>query len=67
MKPTIGRIVHFHVTGLPEQAAIITRVWSERCVNLTVFHHDGTTSGATSIESDPAASRFWTWPPRDGS
>lgn len=41
MKPTIGRIVHYRANGKWEAAngaethpAIVTRVWSETCVNL---------------------------------
>lgn len=43
MKPTIGRIVHVNVTreesgeALELRPAIITRVWSNTCVNLQVF------------------------------
>jgi hypothetical protein len=44
MKPSIGRIVHY-VMGADDKArhrcahrpAIVTRVWSDTCVNLQVF------------------------------
>lgn len=40
MKPSIGRIVHFHFEYCGEPAvapAVITAVWSDDCVNLQVF------------------------------
>lgn len=48
-KPTIGRIVHYYegdheagsggrgTNGHRDHAAIITAVWGDNCVNLTVF------------------------------
>ena len=43
MKPTIGRIVHVlvdprHNNGSDVAPAVITRVWSDTCVNLRVLH-----------------------------
>ena len=43
MKPTIGRIVHVPVdprvnNGADTAPAVITRVWSDTCVNLRIFH-----------------------------
>jgi hypothetical protein len=43
MKPSVGRIVHVLVdpkqnNGSDVAAAAITRVWSDTCVNLRVWH-----------------------------
>lgn len=43
MKPTIGRVVHVLVdpkinNGSDVAPAMITRVWSDECVNLRVLH-----------------------------
>lgn len=75
MKPTVGRIVHFRsLTGESfngthdPQAAIITRVWSESVVNLTVFPDAGTPFSETSVtflQSDLNEPRSAFWPPRE--
>ena len=69
MKPSVGRIVHFHIGG-EEHAAIITRVWSDWCVNLTVFDpSDGSTSARNSVclaTGDHDLDGRWCWPPRVG-
>jgi len=72
-KPSVGRIVHFHPDGPKSEPlpAIITKVWSAACVNLTVFggaaaaeefvsipHNDG----AISDGYDTAC--CWRWPVR---
>ena len=77
MKPTIGRIVHFvnkFGKGKEVFPAIITNVWSDTCVNLSVFY-DGANHGVpmsqTPFESsvsfddkpDPDQ-RTWHWPPK---
>jgi hypothetical protein len=58
IKPTVGRIVWFYpgafdnvLAQIGDQpfAAIITFVWSERMVNLTVFDHDGHPHAKTSV------------------
>ena len=56
IEPTIGRIVYFYETPPAEgakidgpYAAIITQVWNDRMVNLTVFYPSGTTLGRSSI------------------
>ena len=67
-KPTIGRIVHFvwmrdETTDSGDQAAIITHVWSDTCINLCVFSPNGETKGETSVVySDTRSSRSWHWP-----
>lgn len=57
IKPTIGRIVWYtpgknevlpRITGMA-LAAIIVGVWSDTCVNLTVFDANGNTHGKTSV------------------
>jgi len=55
--PTVGRIVHFYAklidgspaSASPPQAAIVTNVWNDRRVNLTVFGHDGSSNPITSV------------------
>lgn len=37
LKPTVGRIVHFHLSDGEVRPAIIVRVWSDTCVQLQVF------------------------------
>ncbi len=76
MKPTVGRIVHFHeineqgASG-PPRAAIITEVWSDTCVNLAIFYGNGSpvTTPPTSVmlvpAGDPAPSgvrHYCQWP-----
>lgn len=63
--PSIGRIVHWwdHMgpEGGPGRAhpAIITRVWSDTSVNLTVFRDGSVPIPASSQQ----LGRHWTWPP----
>lgn len=78
MAPTIGRIVIYtqpademQRNGCRTHPAIITRVWSEDCVNLTVFLDDGFVGHVTSVlkgSSYDAENRTqcasWEWPPR---
>ncbi len=71
MKPSLGRIVLFRSelsNGALEHPAIITRVWSDTCVNLTVFLDFGAPSLKTSVTFDeseaPSAQYSWRWPPR---
>lgn len=78
MKPSLGRIVLFkskdplHLSnGADEAPAIITRVWSDTCVNLTVFRDATEPLAVTSVvlAEDFEASGQWTawrWPPRVG-
>ncbi len=58
--PTVGTVVHYHPSRTPSGnamakqydrplAAIITAVWSDTCVNLTVFDANGTPHGRTSV------------------
>jgi hypothetical protein len=67
--PTVGRIVHFYDdTSVEPQAAIITKVWSDDCVNLVVFG-DGSMNNVpartvTSVTTSEGSSQRWAWPPR---
>jgi hypothetical protein len=75
-KPSIGRIVHYHpfaegepgipFTGeAPPCPAIITKVFSEDCVNLTIFGVESVPLLRTSVlRGGPAAQGSWSWPPR---
>ena len=70
MKPTIGRIVHYHAGNgesgnvtHPHVAAVVTAVWTDTCVNLTCFFDGGPIQYKTSVVfgSDPFQ---WSWPER---
>lgn len=75
-KPSIGRIVLFKSkepndlgNGAEEVPAIITRVWSEQMVNLTVFRDNAAPITKTSVgyadDLDASGNYFaWRWPPR---
>lgn len=80
MKPTIGRIVHFHPADFDTEArndhegtgpvvvpAIITRVWTDDLVNLTVFPDNGppiVRSSVHRLASTRTNPYGWEWPPR---
>lgn len=56
MKPTVGRIVLFRSknpddlgNGAIEVPAIVTRVWSDTCINCTVFRDNAAPLSATSV------------------
>ncbi|GEM_PF-1389528 len=58
IKPTVGRIVHYFPAMLDEGikpepgsplAAIITRVWTDTCINITYFDANGVAFGKTSV------------------
>ena len=77
--PTVGRIVHFYPSdhdnmmvrhGNNPMAAIVTAVWNERMVNLTVFDANGIVHNITSVHlqqpGDPpvvAGTRHCEWMP----
>lgn len=71
MTPTIGRIVHFRDPysrfGSDVKAAIVTRVFSDDCVNLAIITDVGVVYSETSVvrcdDASVAASRAWSWPP----
>ena len=73
-KPSIGRIVHYVLPSPAKYAgehrpAIITRVWSDTCVNLHVFEDfdDGELESlptSVTFEALGKAERSWHWPER---
>lgn len=63
MKPSIGRIVHFVDAEGEHCAAIITRVWSDDCVNLIYFHDTGSMPYTSSVQDETATKQCsWHWP-----
>ena len=75
-KPSVGRIVLFRSTqsdhvgnGASEVPAIITRVWTDTCVNLQVMRDAASPIPMTSVvyDEDPIVTAYatWRWPPRD--
>lgn len=73
-KPSLGRIVLFRVwDGRNDQAplehpALITRVWSDVCVNLTVFPDNDQPFLRSSVIYNSAEVSHqeyaWRWPPK---
>lgn len=72
-KPSPGRIVLFRShesNGAKEHPAIITRVWSDTCVNLTLLPDYSTTLVCKSSVNQnenmegPNQDNAWRWPPR---
>jgi hypothetical protein len=72
-KPTLGRTVLFRLAdadapGAPRMhPAVVTRVWSDTCVNLTVFRDGGAIVPAVSVDHAPVDGRptltgTWSWP-----
>jgi len=65
MKPSIGRIVYFFngddQDNLP---AIITKVWSDTCVNLYVFGYKKGAEVFSSVNYNEGLkeARSWDWP-----
>lgn len=67
MKPTIGRIVIIHQPDGERFAAIITKVWTENCINCTAFIPNGNVSGYSSLNHVSLAGEHntgWDWPER---
>ena len=70
MKPSVGRIVFFHSPflsdSISEFPAIITRVWSDICVNLTIFPNNGNMILRISVIQDEEMNQEigWRWPPK---
>lgn len=76
IKPSIGRIVWFQPSKSEDQpfrdqplAAIVTYVWGDQMVNLTVFDQAGAPFSATSVkllqddEEKPVFGYFAEWMP----
>lgn len=71
-KPSIGRIVIFKgeaANGVTEHPAVITRVWSDTCVNLTVFFDAKAPEVRTSVTRTDttkidSGTWGWEWPVR---
>lgn len=60
IEPTIGRIVHYHPEPDMTHAAIVTHIWSDTCVNLSVFDNNGNQYPCTSVflfQDEPGAER----------
>ncbi len=64
-KPSIGRIVHYQSAPGVSVPAIITRVHSDECVNVTVFPDAHPPCVETSVVLG-TGERMWCWPPRVG-
>jgi hypothetical protein len=87
MTPTIGRIVIYTegtfegrgrdgTNGTRRHPAMITRVWSDTCVNLHVFkdaHESEVKSSVTMLPelpegvADTSGNPGWSWPVKDSS
>ena len=69
MKPTVGRIVHFHPVATVTHAALIAYVHSDTMVNLAAFDGNGKPYGVTSVElvaagkPKPEFGHFCEWMP----
>jgi hypothetical protein len=61
-KPSVGRVVHLK-DGEASCAAIITKVWSDTCVNLAFFTEGGSCSPRTSVVQGTENGQ-WAWPVR---
>ena len=69
--PTIGRIVYVttpeQLNGQNEHAAIVTQVWRDGVVNVTVFPGHGAPISLAEVvpQGHPSADqRYWRWPPQ---
>lgn len=68
--PSLGRIVLVttpeRLNGQLENAAIITQVWNDDMINVTVFPGSGAPFNIGSVFREGHADakvRFWRWPP----
>lgn len=59
IKPTVGRVVWYYPAlddskrnGTEPLAAIVTNVWSDTCVNLSIFDANGLNFNETSVLLD---------------
>ena len=72
MQPTLGRIVlHRGIESnvATVHPAVITRVWSDECVNLTVFPDNDNPTPITSqnLVDPDGTDQGWFWPIREGA
>ena len=72
MKPSKGRVILFVSYESAKCVGIITRVWSDTCVNVAGWDEGNTPVALTSLtylesgaEAAPMAGT-WSWPPRVG-
>lgn len=67
LAPTVSRIVHYTDTNGVDTAAIVTKVWSDTTVNLTLFP-DYHTADALRVESvsEGSGPGTWHWPELQG-
>ena len=71
-KPSLGRIVLYRSiesNSATEHPAIITRVWSDTCVNLLVFPDNSapvvkTSASFNDQDFDADHAYHWRWPPK---
>jgi len=73
-KPSLGRIVQYSQPAGEARhnderthPAIITHVWSDTCVNLTVFFDNAAPEPRTSVclrtdDADHNPNAYWEWP-----
>lgn len=61
-KPSVGRIVHYHVEDCESLAAIITAVVDDEVVHLCVLAPDGMSFQKNVLFGD--GDGRWSWPPR---
>lgn len=64
--PSVGRIVIYYCSVRGANAAIITSVHSNTCVNLACFDGNGNPYNQTSVTkfSENQVNNCWDWPPR---
>jgi hypothetical protein len=62
MKPTKGRIVIWKNSSGEEYAAIVTKVWTDDCINVGVF--SSTYTEMTSVMRGDKEHQ-WNWPVRE--
>ena len=73
MKPTVGRIVHYHSYGTPggefksaPRAAVIAEVFDDDECAVVVFNPGGLFFNRCKYSADPTPG-CWSWPPREGA